>query len=1103
MQRWRFVPQWHAWGRWLVCLLSIIAGQAAAATYGYAPTAFAWIDNAAHTDVVWTGAAGGPAAECTGGYAATDDDITQQLNIGFAFPFGSSAYTQVRVMSNGRLQFNNNRYCYYGTQTVGPPPTYTLPYPNANLNTTLRIYGADFCPAGGGSGCAGRVTYATLGTAPYRSFVVTWSQMKEWNSGPSLFNLQIILYENGDFVYQYRDIANQTQGTGQVGWQLNTTDYDLVDMTTINSLAYSALRFFKPTAPIAEYRFDECSGAASVLDASGNSLNGTPLGTYSAGATGTVCRAGAFNGTNAYVAVPNNALLNQPYVSVAAWVRHSTAALKNWEAILAKGDSTYRLHLNGGCSINSITTAKAFTFGFNGGCGNADLNSGVVPVAGQWYHVVGTYDGATIKVFVNGELKNSQALTTTIGSNTYPLYLGENSQQTGRKWSGDIDEIKIFDRALPDSEVLSMYVNESQGLERSGTLRSCLPCATSLGGFNIFESSTPAGSINGMIKTKVAGTQFANSTGNLDVVALNAARTAVDTTYSASNVRFELLDASNETGSPDANGCYAGTTTILAPSTNLSVSGGRSSITASLLNVANVYPRVRVRAFAPPVNPSRIGCSSDVFAIRPAYLDASALSARDTDYQSAGTTRQLTNLAATGGNVHAAGKPFTVSSLAAKNAGNVTTSNYQGQPTLVPGNLVLPDPAACPGCVLGTFNVTSWTANSGVLSTDSASYSEAGSFSWEAEDRIFAAVDFYDSKKSERYFRTNALIYAGRFVPNDYRLQLNTPLFQTFGGSCATRSFTYLGQPFGYATAPLVTVTAQNATGGTTVNFRTSGGLWTLKTPLASSSNACTAPTQTCALQRQDAAAKTRLTATYSYTSSGATPGWDGGQLVVGNATLVSAENGAGQLTLPAGDKLALLRPAAPPPPFTANISVALQLDDFAEAGVAGNPAQISGALAAAPVAFDAGNAFRHGRLRLINYIGSELLRPRVEYRAEYWDGSRWTTNAADNCTSLVAGNIATGGLTVNALSALANGVGFVTFNTAGVGSYDIAANLNASGSDTSCNAAHGGTAANRPWLQGFWSGSCGATPAWQQDPNARVRLGSPKTPLIYLREQY
>jgi hypothetical protein len=46
-------------------------------------------------------------------------------------------------------------------------------------------------------------------------------------------------------------------------------------------------------------------------------------------------------------------------------------------------------------------------------------------------------------------------------------------------------------------------------------------------------------------------------------------------------------------------------------------------------------------------------------------------------------------------------------------------------------------------------------------------------------------------------------------------------------------------------------------------------------------------------------------------------------------------------------------------------------------------------------------------------------------------------------------------------------------------------------------------TGANLPWLQGHWSDACGGIPAWAQDPNARIRLGSPKVPYIYLRERY
>ena len=112
----------------------------------------------------------------------------------------------------------------------------------------------------------------------------------------------------------------------------------------------------------------------------------------------------------------------------------------------------------------------------------------------------------------------------------------------------DVYKRQIFDRALPDTEVLSMYNNESLGLQRDGTLRGCSVCNATLGRYNAFESSLPAGTISGVIKTKIAGATFASSSGNIRIVALNAARTAVDTTASANNIRVEILDASNETG---------------------------------------------------------------------------------------------------------------------------------------------------------------------------------------------------------------------------------------------------------------------------------------------------------------------------------------------------------------------------------------------------------------------------------------------------------------------------------------------------------------------------------------------------------------------------
>jgi hypothetical protein len=168
--------------------------------------------------------------------------------------------------------------------------------------------------------------------------------------------------------------------------------------------------------------------------------------------------------------------------------------------------------------------------------------------------------------------------------------------------------------------------------------------------------------------------------------------------------------------------------------------------------------------------------------------------------------------------------------------------------------------------------------------------------------------------------------------------------------------------------------------------------------------------------------------------------------------------------------------------------------------------------------------AVRFGRLRLLNAYGSELLPSRVEFRAEYWDGNRWTTNTLDTTTTLASNNIAIGNKvslgalvpttpSITQFSAGAGGVGFITFpSTQAVGSFDIALDLRSGATAaqisrlTACEAspwdAAGNptntTGANLVYLTGMWCGS-----SYDRYPAARIKLGSPKAPYIYLRERY
>lgn len=223
----------------LISLLMLPWAGALAQTYSQTTTPFSWIPTVGHSNVIWSNT-----SECRGGLSrAIDDDITAELALGFTFRFGGVDYTTARIMSNGRLQFNNN-LCWDGTSTESPR-TYSLPYPDNKLERTLRIYGADLDPSAGG-----QVTYNAIGTAPSRQFVITWSNVPERNAAGSFFNLQMIVDERGEFVYQYGASTNPSGGKAQIGWELTTSNYGLVSFTNIGSLNGTALRFYDPSTMV-------------------------------------------------------------------------------------------------------------------------------------------------------------------------------------------------------------------------------------------------------------------------------------------------------------------------------------------------------------------------------------------------------------------------------------------------------------------------------------------------------------------------------------------------------------------------------------------------------------------------------------------------------------------------------------------------------------------------------------------------------------------------------------------------------------------------------------------------------------------------------------
>lgn len=76
----------------------------------------------------------------------------------------------------------------------------------------------------------------------------------------------------------------------------------------------------------------------------------------------------------------------------------------------------------------------------------------------KWYHVVGTFDGSTIKVYIDGgSPAASTSYSGSIGVSGYPVNIGRGTYDDTRIFDGAINDVGIWDRALTTSEIDYLY----------------------------------------------------------------------------------------------------------------------------------------------------------------------------------------------------------------------------------------------------------------------------------------------------------------------------------------------------------------------------------------------------------------------------------------------------------------------------------------------------------------------------------------------------------------------------------------------------------------------------------------------------------------------
>lgn len=208
----------------------------------------------------------------------------------------------------------------------------------------------------------------------------------------------------------------------------------------------------------AYYPFD-----GNANDSSGNGNHGTEVGVNLANDRNSNANSAYFfDGQDHYINVPaSSSVQPQNAISVAAWVNTSDkdwwnfAVCKRLNLAVEPGNS-YFLGATG-----AVPGGSTWQWSISDATTQHFLVSNTLVEDSVWLHLVGTFDGDTLKLHLNGQNIGSKVIShATISYSTLSLRLGlgiPTSSGSKTSWNGYMDEIRIYDRELTSDEIKYLY----------------------------------------------------------------------------------------------------------------------------------------------------------------------------------------------------------------------------------------------------------------------------------------------------------------------------------------------------------------------------------------------------------------------------------------------------------------------------------------------------------------------------------------------------------------------------------------------------------------------------------------------------------------------
>ena len=201
------------------------------------------------------------------------------------------------------------------------------------------------------------------------------------------------------------------------------------------------------------WAFDEPDDCPVALDYSGNRLGAQLRGAARAeGIDGSalVCQGGCAVVENAPSLSPGSAL------TIVCWIKTDKAGQDGkWFVNRIFGGGTasgYRLGLHQGIPCFAVPLTDW----------SHHLRASEPLPVGRWVHVAGTFDGETMRIYVDGREQGSMQRPGPVRPNAFHLCLGSYEVDHAAHFDGLLDEVKLYARALSADEVRAQYASTGE-----------------------------------------------------------------------------------------------------------------------------------------------------------------------------------------------------------------------------------------------------------------------------------------------------------------------------------------------------------------------------------------------------------------------------------------------------------------------------------------------------------------------------------------------------------------------------------------------------------------------------------------------------------------